>query len=132
VSDRKASSDAAWALITEGVTAARLEAHRLRHLANRGIQLVETSEEREHLYAIAGDLITAIPRRLDELDRSLNRTALALSKMGDNFLSSRLPIDDKTVVEEAVEYGGWSGGRKKSVLRVVARWQARRQEQDEE
>lgn len=126
VSEKEASSDAAWALITEGVTAARLEAHRLRHLINRGIQLAETSEEREHLYAIAGDLIIALPKRLTELDRCLDRTALALSKMGDTFLSSRLSIDDKTVVEEAVEYGGsWEGGRKKSTQRVVARWQER-------
>jgi hypothetical protein len=122
--DKQASSQAAWALITEGVTAARLEAHRLQHLINRGLKLIEDSEHREHFYQLAGDLIVAAPKRLARLEQDLDRTALALSKMGETYLSARLPLEDKTLVEEAVDSASFGGGRRKStpVERVAARW----------
>ena len=40
---KNSSSQAAWALLTEGVTSARLEAHGLRHLVTRGLKIVEQS-----------------------------------------------------------------------------------------
>ena len=73
--DKQASSEAAWALITEGVTAARLDAHRLKHLINRAQKLVEGSKYKEHLYQIAGDLILALPERCGTLERNLDRTS---------------------------------------------------------
>ena len=90
--DRQASSEAAWALITEGVTSARLEAHRLNHLMTRGLKIVEGSKAKDHLYQVAGDILLAAPKRLQALEIDLDRTALALSKMGDSYLSARLPL----------------------------------------
>ena len=141
MSDKQASSQAAWALITEGVTSARLEAHRLQHLINRGLKLVESVKREddrscctEHLYQVAGDLIIAMPKRLLKLEQDLDRTALALSKMGEGYLSARLPIGDKTLVEEAVDSASFGGGRRKSspVDRVASRWLRRMAEADEE
>jgi len=102
VSRKTASSQAAWALITEGVAGARVEAHRLKHLVNRGLKLVEESEYKEHLYQVAGDLIKGAPRRLEKLEMDLDRTSLALAKMGQTFLEARLPLHDKAEVDEAV------------------------------
>ena len=127
MSDKQASSEAAWALITEGVTSARLEAHRLQHLVNRALQLVEASKHKEHLHQIAGDLITAVPKRLRNLEQDLDRTSLALSKMGETYLSARLPLNDKTMVEEAIDHAGFpTPGLRRSTERVVARWRARK------
>lgn len=83
-----------------------MEAHRLRHLMNRGLKIVETESEerREHLYQVAGDLIEAAPTRLAKLESLLDKTQYALAKMGDDFFSSRLSIDDKTEVSEAIEH----------------------------
>ena len=127
--DRKASSEAAWALITQGVTTARLEAHRLRHLVVRGMKLVEWSPEKEHLYQMAGDLFEAVPRRLQGLEVALDRTGLALSEMGKDYLSARLPLDAKVLVEEAVEpAGGFKKGLQHKrvghdrVARLAFRW----------
>jgi len=120
--DKRGSSEAAWALITEGVTAARLEAHRLRHMVTRGLKLVEKSPEKEHFHQVAGDLIMGVPQRLLALERALDRTGLALSKMGEDYLSSRLPFDDKVLVEEAVEPAG--GFRKSQVEQLAKRWLA--------
>jgi hypothetical protein len=99
---KKANSQAAWALLTEGVTAARLEAHRLQHLINRASRLVEGSSHKDHLFEVAGDLIVGMPERLDHLITDLDRTGLALSRMGQDFLESRLSIQDKNLVDEAV------------------------------
>lgn len=120
---KEASSQAAWALITEGVAAARVEAHRLKHLINRGLKLVEQSDHSEHLHQVAGDLIKGAPRRLERLELDLDRTALALSKMGEKFLEARLPLHDKTMVDEAVlpAFGG-GGVRYSAVDRLTTRW----------
>jgi len=103
MNDKQASSQAAWALLMEGVAHARVDAHRLKHLINRAIRLVEASDEKEHLYQVAGDIIVGIPQRLEHLETDLDRTSLALSKMGAEFLTARLSISDKAMVDEAVE-----------------------------
>lgn len=108
--NKTASSQAAWALITEGVVSARVEAHRLKHLVNRALKLVEESDYTEHLHQVAGDLIQAAPQRLERLEIDLDRTSLALAKMGETFLEARLPLHDKTEVDEATlpAFGGGS------------------------
>lgn len=122
MSQRTASSQAAWALLTEGVTSARVEAHRLRHLISRAQKLVEESEHREHIHQVAGDLLLAVPQRLDRLEIDLDRTALALSKMGEDFLEARLPLSDKNEVDEAVQSAFGGGRMRTSVDRLARRW----------
>lgn len=100
---KTSSSQAAWALIMEGTTRARVDGHRLRHLMDRALKLIEASEHKDHFYQVAGDIIMGAPRLVDMLDQDLDRTLLALSKMGEEFLDSRLPLSDKVMVEEAVE-----------------------------
>jgi hypothetical protein len=126
MADKRGSSEAAWALITEGVTAARLEAHRLKHLMTRGMKLVNESEHREHLFQLAGDILAGGPQRMTGLEIALDRTALALSKMGEDYLKARLPISEKTLVEEAVEPAG--GFHKARIERLARRWVRRRSE----
>jgi hypothetical protein len=122
VPHKQASSQAAWALITEGVVAARIEAHRLKHLVNRAMKLVEQSDHTEHLHQVAGDLILAAPRRLEKLELDLDRTSLALAKMGESFLEARLPLHDKTQVEEAVKPAFGGGGMRYAVEQLSLRW----------
>ena len=126
---KNASSQAAWALLTEGVSMARIETHRLQHLVNRAKQLVDTSKEKDHLYQVAGDLILAFPQRMDHLIVALDRTSLALSKMGEEFLTSRLPISDQTMVDEAIEAAfGKSTPRQSMTARVTDRYIKGRQQ----
>ncbi len=126
--DKSASSQAAWALLTEGVAEARVHTHRIRHLVDRAQTLVESAKEKEKVYQLGGDIVIGLPARLDELERVLDCTSYALSKMGQDFLRGRIPIEDRTKVEEAVKSSlGFSPGLSRSSdepdpKRVVARY----------
>jgi len=100
---KEASSQAAWALLMEGVAQARVDGHRIQQMIERAMKLISQSEHEEHLYQVAGDIIEGLPRKLDRMLINLDRTSFALAKMGEDFLSSRLPLEDKTRVEEAVD-----------------------------
>jgi len=103
VADKNAGqTQVAWALITEGVAQARLDAYRLRHLVSRALKLVENSEAKEHLYEVAGDILTVAPRRLEALEATLDRLTYALSVLGTDHLRERLPMEDRAVVDDAV------------------------------
>lgn len=83
--------------------------------------MVESSDEKEHLYEVAGDLLTAVPNRIDSLARNLDRTSYALSKIGSAHLRARLPLSDRQEVEESVQN---TRGMSKalSAARVALRW----------
>lgn len=120
--DRRAGSQAAWSLVMEGLASARVESHRLRQIIHRALDLVESSEAKEHLHQMAGDLIQAVPVRMDALDNDLDRTLLAMSDMGKDFLRARLPFSDKTMVDETLEGVPVAGPRptiKESARRVA-------------
>ena len=117
---KTASSEVAWALLIEGVAAARLEAHRIRHLTTRSEKLVAESTHRDHIYQVAGDIVEEMPKRLLRLEILLDRTALALVGMGEGFLSARLPLSEKQLVEEATQ-SAFGGGKDKSSVQRVAR-----------
>ena len=85
--DKTASeTQVAWALLTEGVAQARLEAHRLRHLLTRTMKLIDNSPAKEHFYKEAGDIIMIAPKRVEDLEKVLDRTSYALAKLGADHL----------------------------------------------
>ena len=122
MSKKNASSQAAWALLTEGVALARVETHRMRHLVERALGLIEKSPEKEHLYQVAGDIILGMPQRLDKMEVVLDRTGLALSKMGEEFLEARLPLSEKRLVDDAIESAFGGSQLHQSVERVASRY----------
>jgi hypothetical protein len=93
-------------------------------MVNRCLKLVEASEEKDHLYQVAGDIIVSLPNRLEKLQVVLDRTSLALSKMGEDFLEARLPISEKNLVDEAMSpaFGGGSKNRTSMEIRIADRW----------
>lgn len=124
-SPRKASSQVSWSLLTEGVTQARIEAHRVRLLVDRAMTLVETSVAKDHLWQVGGDIIQGLPQRLSELERALDRTNYALVVMGEEFLRGRIGIDDRTEVDEAIKTHPYAGVREKQdsvAARVATRY----------
>lgn len=100
---KKASSQVSWSLLMEGVTSARVDLHRLHILLDRAQALVDNSVAKEHLWQVAGDLILGIPAKLESVENSLDRTAYAMTKMGEEFLRGRLPLEDRLRVDEGVK-----------------------------
>lgn len=91
----------AWALLSEGVSSARLRVHELRHLIQRGQKIVDSSPEKDHIYQVAGDLIMAAPNKIEALETDLDRLSYALSVLGTNHLRERLPMSDRAMVDQA-------------------------------
>lgn len=121
MSDKKASSQAAWALLTCGVSESRVLAHRVRHLSDRLTELAN-SDQSELIYQLLGDVVEGLPLQIGSLERVLDRTSYALSKMGQEFLRGRIPLSDRNHVEEAVHStNGFSKGT--SAQRVAKRHQ---------
>lgn len=102
MSDKKASSQAAWALLTCGVSESRVLAHRIRHLTDRLHELAN-SDESEIVYQLLGDVVDGLPLQVNSLERTLDKTSYALSKMGQEFLRGRISFSDRTHVDEAVK-----------------------------
>lgn len=100
---REAGSQAGWALISGGVGDARVEVHRIRQLLHKVLKLVDSSEHKEHLYQVAGDMVMAIPARVEALEKKLDGLGYALSIMGKNHLQERLPLSDRMMIETTVE-----------------------------
>ena len=121
---KKASSQVSWALLTEGVTKARVEVHRLHLLLDRALSLVENSEKKEHLWEVAGDLILGIPERIQEVELSLDRTSYALTILGEDFIRGRLPLGDRLLVDDGVKPHPQTGLRleRESSTRVAFRY----------
>jgi len=125
VADKTAGqTQVAWALLTEGVAEARVEAHRLRHLMTRALKIVEKSPEKDHLYQVAGDIIMTAPQRLDKMESTLDRLSYALSVLGTDHLRDRLSLSDRAMVDDAVHQARpfASPASPKSTARVAYRY----------
>ena len=100
---KHAGSQAGWALITGGTSAARVEAHRLHQLLSKTLKAVESSDLKEELYAVAGDILTAMPEGLKRLEQHLDETSYALSILGQDYLKDRLDASSRARIDTAVE-----------------------------
>jgi hypothetical protein len=129
-STKQAGSQAGWALVAGGVNAARVDAHRLHQLLKKVEMLVQTSPEKEHIYQVAGDLLSAIPKLVERLEGQLDETSYALSLMGKEHLKDRLPISSRALVDATVEgCAAFSAPMTRGTAqRVAARWLERRQQ----
>jgi hypothetical protein len=89
--------------------------------------MVDKSSAREHLYQVAGDIIQVAPRRVETLERHLDRLSYILSVLGTDHLRDLLPISDRAIVDDAVAGAGTFGpGMSKSSSRVADLYMAQR------
>lgn len=98
----KQSSQAAWALIANSVTEARLEAHRLHHMVARARAVIDSSGYKEHVYRTAGDIVEGVPDRLQKLEKELDKASYALVQLGRKSLRNTLTIEDRQQVDDTV------------------------------
>lgn len=101
--DRTAQAETQWALVNASVSSAKLQAHHLRQLLARVKSLVESSDQKEHLYRVAGDLISSIPETFDKLETQLDEAQLALAYMGRKQLKDHVSPEAKSRIERAMK-----------------------------
>ncbi len=102
---KKASSQASWSILSQGVSSARVEAHIVRTHMNQMIEAIKDNPQlAEEIYKRCGDNFEALPKHLSKLERSLDRTNYALISMGSDWYRQRLTHEDREMVDMASKY----------------------------
>ena len=92
-----------YALLLEGVSSAKMEAHKIQSQLNRVLNLIDASKEKDAVYEVAGDVIVSVPDRMTQLQRHLDRTLYALSIMVKEDLRDGLSMVDRKQVDGAID-----------------------------
>ena len=102
---KKATSQASWSILSEGVSSARVEAHIVRTHLNQLVEAIKAHPQlAEEIYKRCGDNFEAMPKHLSKLERSLDRTNYALISMGSDWYRQRLTHEDREMVDLASKY----------------------------
>lgn len=89
--------------VQEELSDARLRCDELKRQLVHIMDLVNQSEKREHLYAVAGDVIHSFPDTLLKLEKALGATALAVNKLDYEELRQVLRPEKVDELERVLE-----------------------------
>lgn len=78
---RHRTATGATVYVQQELSNARLHVEQLKHVVVKALDLVNASQKRDHLYAVAGDLIHSAPMIMSKLERSLDTAAMAVNKI---------------------------------------------------
>jgi len=67
--------------IQEELSDARLRVDELKHYIVHALNLINGSDNKDHFYAVAGDVILAVPECLLKIERALGAASMALNKV---------------------------------------------------
>lgn len=102
---KQSTSQASWSILSEGVSASRVESHIVRSHVNQMVEAIKAEPGlAEHIYRVCGDNFEAIPKHLSKLERALDRTNYALITMGSDWYRQRLTHEDREMVDMAAKY----------------------------
>ncbi len=89
--------------VQEELSDARLRCDELKNYISRAMEMVSNSPERDHIHAVAGDLIQAMPQTLMLLEKALQATALAVNKLDYDDLKLNLRPEKVDELERVLE-----------------------------
>lgn len=89
--------------LQEELSDARLRLDELKGYIVRALDLVNGSQQRDSLYAVAGDLILAIPECILKAERALEATAMAVNKIDYEELRQVLRPEKVDELERVLE-----------------------------
>ncbi len=76
--------------MVDELSGARLSCERLKGLLHEALEIVRTSPDRDRVFEVAGHLLRSIPEELVKLERGIEATALAASRLDYEELKSGL------------------------------------------
>jgi hypothetical protein len=89
--------------IQEELSDARLRADELKGYMVRALDMVHASPQRDHFYAVAGDIIHAVPECMLKLERALQAAAMAVNKFDYEELRQVLRPEKVDELERVLE-----------------------------
>lgn len=89
--------------VQEELAKARNAVERLKRDVVRAVGLVQASPARDHLYAVAGDVIYDVPATIQVLERALDTAAMAVNKIDYEDLRQVIRPDKVDELEAVLE-----------------------------
>jgi len=89
--------------LQEELTDARMRCDQLKRLVDKAVRLIAKSTHRDHFYEVAGDIIYGLPDTLFRLDKALDATALAASRLDYEELKQQLRPEKVEELELALK-----------------------------
>lgn len=89
--------------IQEELSDARLRADELKNYIVRALDLIHASPQRDHFYAVCGDVIHAVPECMLKLERALQAAAMAVNKFDYEELRQILRPEKVEELERVLE-----------------------------
>lgn len=88
--------------LVEELSDARLRCDQLKRYVAEAVKLVNASEKRDHFFEVAGNLLYGIPDALFKLDKALDATALAVSRLDYEELKQQLKPEKADELEQVL------------------------------
>lgn len=89
--------------IQEELSDARLRCDELKNYIVKALDLVNNSGKRDHLYAVAGDVISAAPETLLKLQRAIEAAAMMVNNLDTEDLRQTLRPNKVDELERVLE-----------------------------
>ena len=89
--------------VQEEISDARLRCDELKNYIAHVMELIEDSDKKDHFYAVAGDMIQAIPQTVMLLEKALQASALAVNKIDYDELKLSLRPEKVEELERVLE-----------------------------
>jgi hypothetical protein len=89
--------------VQEELSDARLRCDELKNYVVKAMSLVNNSDRRDHIYAVAGDILEVLPETLLKLEKALEAAALAMNKIDYEELRQSLRPEKVDELERVLE-----------------------------
>lgn len=93
----------AMVYVQEELSDARLRCDELKNYIVKAFDLVQASGKRDHIYAVAGDIVQAVPETLVKLEKALEAAAMAINKIDYEELRQVLRPEKVDELERVLE-----------------------------
>ena len=97
------SGTALSALIQSGASQSRVALDQLKAMVDRALALVNESDQKDHIYAEAGDMISNVRGVLDRLEEGLAIVSYASAKVDEKKLKNGIPATIRDEIDKAVK-----------------------------
>lgn len=88
--------------LMEELTDARMRCDQLKRYVAQAVKLINDSEKKDHFFEVAGNLLYGIPETLFKLDKALDATALAATRLDYEELKQQLKPEKAEQLEQVL------------------------------